>query len=155
MKKIILISALVSSAAYGGMSELNEAEMQQASGQAGITLSAGMEFDTGTRISYTNEDAEYDDNSKEYWLVLDNMTGGVEFKNMKIDLVNNFGPSGTAGAIQVTLPEEVNFDELSVEGVYLGPGKTVTAEHQFIMGVDIDGQLQFPAETRMNIFAIK
>src|SRR5690606_41187051 len=101
-----------------------------------------MEFDTGTRISYTNEDAEYDDNSKEYWLVLDNMTGGVEFKNRKIDLVNNFGPSGTAGAIQVTLPEEVNFDELSVEGVYLGPGKTVTAEHQFIRSEEHTSELQ-------------
>src|SRR5690606_29032406 len=107
MKKIILISAVLSSVSYAGMSELNEAEMQQASGQAGITLSAGMEFDTGTRISYTNEDAEYDDNSKEYWLVLDNMTSGVEFKNMKIDLVNNFGPSGTAEIGRASCRERV------------------------------------------------
>jgi hypothetical protein len=37
----------------------------------------------------------------------------------------------------------------------VGPDREVSASHRFILGMDIDGSLQFPAATRMNIFAIK
>lgn len=154
MKYAILLTALISSLASAEMSELGESELQQTTAQAGITLSAGFEFDENTRISYSNVDADYRD-SQEYWLVIDNLTGGIEMKDMKIDLINDFGPSGTVGAVQITLPSEIVYDELSTDGIYLGPDRKVGADHRFIMGVDINGTLQFPAATRMNIFAIQ
>ena len=154
MKEILLISVLICSWAQAEMAELDEHELQQATAQAGITLSARFEFGEDTRISYSNADADYLD-TQEYWLVIDNLTGGLEMKGMKIDLINDFGPSGTAGAVQVTMPEELIFDDLSTEGIYLGADREVSASHRFIMGMDINGALQFPAATRMNLFAIQ
>lgn len=155
MKTIILITSLLASSAYAGMSEMNEEELQSATAQSGVTLSSRVEFGNGTRISYTNSGAQYLDDSQEYWLVINNLTGGLEMKGLKIDLINDFGPSASIGAVQITLPEEINYESLSMDGMYLGPGKEVSGSHRFIMGMDINGQLQFPAETRMNIFAIQ
>lgn len=154
MKYLLLISAILGPYAYAAMDEMDENELQGTTAQAGITLSARYEFDSGSRISYSNADADYID-PEEYWLVVDNLTGAIEMRNMKIDLISDFGPAGTTGAVQITLPEEIIYDELSAEGVYLGPGREVGSNHRFIWGVDIDGKLQFPAATRMNIFAIQ
>ncbi len=154
MKKILLMGAVIVASAHADMSELDERELQQTTAQAGITLSARFEFGEDTRISYSNVDADYRD-AQDYWLVIDNLTGGLEMKGMKIDLVNDFGPSGTAGAVQITLPTEIVYDELSTDGIYVGPDREVGASHRFIMGMDIDGTLQFPAATRMNLFAIQ
>ena len=154
MKKILLMGAVIIASAHADMSELDEHELQQTTAQAGITLSARFEFGEDTRISYSNVDADYRD-TQDYWLVIDNLTGGLEMKDMKIDLVNDFGPSGTVGAVQITMPTEVIFDELSTDGIYVGPDREVGASHRFIMGMDIDGTLQFPAATKMNLFAIQ
>lgn len=154
MKKILLMGAVIVASAHADMSELDERELQQTTAQAGITLSARFEFGEDTRISYSNVDADYRD-AQDYWLVIDNLTGGIEMKGMKIDLINDFGPSGTAGAVQITLPTEIVYDELSTDGIYVGPDREVGASHRFIMGMDIDGTLQFPAATRMNLFAIQ
>lgn len=154
MKYAILLTAFMSSLVSAEMSELAEDELQETTAQAGITLSARFEFGDDTRISYNNADADYKD-PQEYWLVIDNLTGAIEMKGMKIDLINDFGPSGSVGAVQITLPDEIVYDELSTDGIYVGPDREVSASHRFILGMDIDGSLQFPAATRMNIFAIK
>ncbi len=154
MKKVLLVGVLSFSSVQAEMNELDETELQQTTAQAGITLSTRVEFGDDTRISYINTDADYRD-AQEYWLVVDNLTGGIEMKNMKIDLINDFGPSGTVGAVQITLPEEIIYDELTTDGIYVGPDREVGASHRFLMGMDIDGTLQFPAATRMNIFAIQ
>ena len=154
IKKILCLFSLYPFISLAEMSELSEEELQSANGQAGITLSARVEFDEGTRISYTNEGADYLD-GQDYWLVIDNLTGAIEFKGLEIDLVNDFGPSGTAGAIQWTMPDEVIFDEFKTDGVYMSTENVVTDTNnaRFVMGVEIDGTLQFPAETTMSIFA--
>ena len=152
MKKILLFIAFVPFLAHAEMDELNEAELESTSGQAGITLSAKVDFETGTRISYTNDDADYLD-GQDYWLVIDNITGSIEVKDMKIDVVDNFGPAANAGALQWTMPEEVIFDEFKTDGIYMSTENEVNAGSRFLMAVEIDGTLQFPAETKMSIFA--
>lgn len=154
MKKALCLMALWPLAATAEMSELTESELQSTSGQAGVTLSARAEFDAGTRISYTNEDADYAD-GQDYWLVIDNITGAIEVKGLKIDLVSDFGPTGNAGAIQWTMPDEVIFDEFKTDGLYMSSEKVKNTSSRFLMSVEMDGSLQFPAQTTMSVFATK
>src|SRR5690554_7428916 len=172
MKTIIIKSfALFASVglsltAFADMQPLAEAELQEATGQQGINMSAKLEFAPNTRLSFSNPDADYKNplpNGEHYWLVVDDLTGSVEFKNMKTEHIGNYGPNGNVGAVVTTLPETIEFNKIRTAGIYLGPGKEVTrnasnevtSNHRFIMGVEINGQLEFPAATTMTIFAIE
>src|SRR5690554_2556272 len=172
MKTIIIKSfALFASVglsvtAFADMQPLAEAELQEATGQQGINMSAKLEFAPNTRLSFANPDADYKNpppNGEHYWLVVDNITGSVEFKNMKTEYIGDFGPSQNVGAVVTTLPETIEFDKFRTDGIYLGPGKEltrnasneVTSNHRFIMGIEIDGRLELPAATTMTVFAIE
>lgn len=150
MNKSVLLTLFASTACWADMKPLDEDELQQLSGQAGITLSAKADFATGTRISYTNKDADFKDQT-EYWLVINELTGGIELKDLKIDIVNDFGPAKNKGAIQITLPSEIVAEDLKVEGVYVGPGEIKGNNHQFLLGVEIDGTLSMPASGGMQV----
>ena len=134
------------------LAALNDEQMAEASGQSGLTISARVELDDGSRVSYTNPAADYADNN-EYWLVVDNITGAVEIQDLKLDLIGDFGPAGDTGALQWTLPEEIVFDDLKTDGIYMSTDKEVNAGSRFLMAVEVDGTLQLPASTTMTIFA--
>ncbi|MAD44217.1 MAG: hypothetical protein CMI02_07980 [Oceanospirillaceae bacterium] len=134
------------------LAALNDEQMAEASGQSGLTISARVELDDGSRVSYTNTAADYADNN-EYWLVVDNITGAVEIQDLKLDLIGDFGPAGDTGALQWTLPEEIVFDDLKTDGIYMSTDKEVNAGSRFLMAVEVDGTLQLPASTTMTIFA--
>ncbi|ASP39168.1 hypothetical protein CHH28_10975 [Bacterioplanes sanyensis] len=140
---------------WADMAPLDEQELQQVDGQAGITLSGYMEFEQGTRFSYQNEDADYRDNTL-YWLVMNEVTGGIGFTDMKLDLVDGIGPNGDKTAMQITLPQELTFEQLQTEGFYLGDSREVSqmADRRFVFAVEIDGKLQAPAQTKINIFPV-
>ncbi|MAS24895.1 MAG: hypothetical protein CMI03_05540 [Oceanospirillaceae bacterium] len=131
---------------------MDEADLAASSGQAGITISARVELDSGSRISYTNTAADYADNN-EYWLVVDNLTGAVEIQGLQLDLISDFGPTAETGALQWTLPEEIVFDELKTDGIYMSTDREVNPGSRFLMAVEIDGTLQLPAASTMTIFA--
>lgn len=170
--KTIIIKSLALFASLGlsltvlaDMQPLDESELQEATGQQGIKMSAKLEFAPNTRLSFANPDADYKNplpNGEHYWLVVDNLTGSVELKNMKTEYINDFGPSKNVGAVVTTLPESIEFNNLSTDGIYLGPGKEVirnasnevTSNHRFIMGLEINGKLELPAATTMTVFAI-
>ncbi|MFC3680967.1 DUF6160 family protein [Bacterioplanoides pacificum] len=159
MKKIIIttVAMLGSYACWADLKPMAEDELQAQTGQTGITISAKMEFGEDTRISYSNTDASFSD-SQETWLVMDQITGSIEMKGLKIDLKDGLGPQQDKSALVMTLPEEVLFDHYAIEGVYVGLDKDVdrsganTGQHVFLMGVDVDGVLSMPAETKINIF---
>src|SRR5690554_3643967 len=167
MKTIIIKSfALFASVglsvtAFADMQPLAEAELQEATGQQGINMSAKLEFAEGTRLSFANPEANYKD-EQDYWLVVDNITGSVEIKNMKTEFIGNYGPYENVGAVVTTLPESIEFDNFRTDGVYLGIGKEVTrnasnevtSNHRFVMGIEINGRLEMPAATTMTVFAI-
>ena len=163
MKTIIIKSfALFASVglsvtAFADMQPLAEAELQEATGQQGINMSAKLEFAPNTRLSFANPDADYKNpppNGQHYWLVVNNLTGSVELKNMKTEYINDFGPSKNVGAVVTTLPESIEFNDLRTDGIYLGPGKEVGANHRFILGLEVNGKLELPAATTMTVFAI-
>lgn len=151
LKTLLLSSSvLFSISPLAEMAPMDEEELENQTGQAGITLSSKAEFNSGTRISYTNKDADYKD-SAEYWLVIHELTGSLELKDLKIDVVNDFGPAKNKGAIQVTLPTEIVAENLKTEGIYVGPGHEKGNTHQFLLGVEIDGTLSLPAAGGMQV----
>jgi len=158
MKKIIIttVAMLGSITSWADLKPMAEEELQAQTGQTGITISAKMEFGEDTRISYSNTDASYAD-AQQTWLVIDKMTGSIEMKGLKIDLESGLGPQGDKSALVMTLPEEILVDHLATEGVYVGLSENVdsvsnSGQHVFLMGMDIDGVLSMPAETKINIF---
>jgi len=116
MKKYSFLMLFYALSAHSEMALLDDEALSDQTGQTGITLSARAEFGTGTRISYNNTDASYVDPT-EYWLVVDELTGAIEIKGLKLDLINDFGPTQNKSALQWTMPEEVIFDELKTEGI--------------------------------------
>lgn len=158
IKSVMLaVSVGLSYSVSADMQPLDETELQQATGMQGIKQSAKLEFAQGTRLSFSNPDADYQNalpNGEHYWLVVDNITGSVEFKNMKTEYIGNYGPNRNVGAVVTTLPDTIEFDDFRTDGVYLGPGKQVSNDHRFIMGVEINGKLELPAATTMTVFAI-
>lgn len=150
MSRMILLMLSVSAMSWAEMKPIGDAELEKLSGQAGITLSAKVDFAEGTRISYTNKDADYKD-STEYWLVIDELTGSLELQDLQIDIVNDFGPARNKGAVQITLPTKIVADNLKTEGIYVGPGETKGSNHQFILGIEIDGTLAMPASGGMQV----
>ena len=154
MKVFVVFASLCCSVVQAEMNEMNDTELQRSSGQSGITLSAKVDFEEGTRISYTNEDANYLD-QQEYWLVIDNITGSIEMKGLKIDIVDDFGPAANKGAIQWTMPDEITFDNFRTDGIYMSETKDVSNDARFLMAVEVDGHLQLPAQTTMTIFAVQ
>ncbi|WP_420591529.1 hypothetical protein [Bacterioplanoides sp.] len=129
---------------------LNEDELVKHTGQTGITLSSKVEFGGDTRISYSNTDADLKD--KDTWLVINQLTGSIELKGLDIDLESGLGPQRNKSAVVVTLPEEIIFDELKTEGIYVGPGRDKSPNHRFLMAVEVDGVLQMPGATKINVF---
>src|SRR5690554_6570642 len=92
---IVLLAIGLSVSTVADMQPLDEAELQNAIGMQGISQSAKLEFAKGTRLSFANPDADYKNplpNGEHYWLVVDNITGSVEFKNMKTEYIGDFGP---------------------------------------------------------------
>lgn len=155
MKWILLVSVVWSTLAAAELASLADHELQQVDGQAGITLSGKMEFASATRFSYQNQDADYIDVT-DYWLVMNEVTGAIGFNRMKIDLIDGVGPAGDKTALQITMPEELIFTQLETEGFYLGDNKVVSqmSDSRFIFAIEIDGKLQMPAQTKVNIFPV-
>lgn len=159
---VLAICAGFSLTVAADMQPLDESELQEATGMQGIKQSAKLEFAEGTRLSFANPEANYRD-EQDYWLVVDNITGSVEIKNMKTEFIGNYGPNQNVGAVVTTLPESIEFDNFRTDGVYLGIGKEVTrnasnevtSNHRFVMGIEINGRLEMPAATTMTVFAIE
>lgn len=146
---LALVAALLSLNTQAELVPMNEQSLGDTTAQAGITLSGQIDIKNGS-ISYNNEVAEQV-GTQENWLVVDNINGKVEFKNAMIDLENNYGPNDKA-AIKITLPESIEFKELKVGGVYLGPGQNKTNAHRYLLGVRMNGKLNMPTQPKAYMF---
>lgn len=151
------------------LARLSENDMGDVSGQAGLTISARAELASGTRISYSNDNiavSQY--NGSDYtgstatWLVVDDITGTLEFSNMDIDIISGVGPLQDKTAVQLTLPEALEVKSLKTKGLYLGESPEVSYDgtgnsdsHLFLLGLELDGRLLMPAETTVNIFPVE
>jgi len=159
MRKIIIggLSLITSFSAFAELKPLAEDELQAQTGQTGITISSKIEFGEDTRISYHTPEGSFAD-PQETWLVINQLTGSIEMKGLKVDLESGLGPQADKSAVVVTLPEEIIVDSLATDGVYVGLTEDVdtspanSGQHVFLMGLELDGVLSMPAETKINIF---
>jgi len=69
------------------------------------------------RIVYSNVDNPNETGT----LVFDNITGGVSFDDLELDVINYTDTSGSADAISIGLPSTITFDQLR-----LGDVKVIT-----------------------------
>lgn len=150
--KYILVSLglVISIVAHSELKAINDTDLSGVSAQSGITLSGQLELKNGTHFSYLNKDAETTE-TQENWLVLHNIHGAIEFKKAKLDLQQSYGSSNKS-AVQITLPESMEFKQFKVEGLYLGPGQAKSNSHRYLLGVDINGTLRFPTQAKAHIF---
>lgn len=144
------------------MAELTDNDLQEATGQEGISISMKLDFAEGTRISSQNPKVDGDN-----WQVIDSITGSIEAKKLRTELLNDYiGPADNAEvvtAVQTIFPDEINFSEFKTKGIYLGKGENVerdsnnnvTSNHNFYMGLEIDGSLKLPAQTKLTTFVVK
>ena len=173
----IVSLGLISAATSAEMAPLTEDDLNQVSGQAGITISARAELASGTRVSFSNENIQadhYDANGNYIsagkppanWLVVDDITGAIELSNLDIDVISGVGPDSDKTALQVTLPDFIDVDSLKTRGLYLGNTPEVSYvdednpvsdsnSHLFLLGLEIDGRLSMPADTKVNIFPVE
>ncbi len=146
----ISLNLCISFSAHSELKPINNKQLSLVSAQSGITLSGQLELKEGTSFSYFNKDAETT-NPQENWLVAHNIHGLVEFKKAKLDLQNNYSNSSKS-AVQVTLPETLEFKQFKLEGLYLGAGQTKSANHRYLLGLDINGKLNFPTQAKVHLF---
>lgn len=154
---------------HADMQELTEEDLQQATGQEGITISAKLDFAEGTRISTINNGVKRTDYinqaNADNWQVLENITGSIEAKGIRTDLLASYGTDSNGSGVsaaQTTLPEKITFEAFQTDGLYLGPGETVSRDgqgkvtsHNFMLGLEIDGTLSMPAQTKITTFVVK
>ena len=151
------------------LAQLSENDLGDVSAQAGLTISARAELEAGTRVSYSNDNisaSQY--NGSDYtgsgatWLVVDDITGVLEFTNLDVDIISGVGPLQDKTAIQLTLPDALEVKSLKTKGLYLGDGPEVSYDgtgnsdsHLFLLGLELDGRLSMPAATKVNIFPVE
>lgn len=165
---VFFLSLFSSGLAWADMQELTEEDLQQATGQEGITISAKLDFAEGTRISTINNGVKrtgyINQANADNWQVLDNITGSIEAKGMKTDLLASYGTDSNGSGVsaaQTTLPEKITFENFKTDGLYLGPGAEVTRDtqgktsHNFMLGLEIDGTLNLPTQTKITTFVVK
>lgn len=157
----LALSLALAAFSYAEMAELSDNDLQEATGQEGISISMKLDFAEGTRISSQNP--ETDGNN---WEVMDSITGSIEAKKLRTELLDNYrGPKDNAdgvSAAQTIFPDEINFAKFKTRGIYLGEGKEVerdvnekvTGNHNFYMGLEIDGSLKLPAQTKLTTFVV-
>lgn len=184
----IVCLGLIAAATSAELAPLTEDDLNQVSGQAGITISARAELASGTRVSFSNEniqadhydasgnyiEPDYDSEGRQLktgkppanWLVVDDITGAIELSNLDIDVISGVGPDSDKTALQVTLPDFIDVDSLKTRGLYLGNTPEVSyvdkddpvsdsSSHLFLLGLEIDGRLSMPANTKVNIFPVE
>lgn len=150
-----------SSFSYAEMAALSDTDMQEATGQEGISISMKLDFAEGSRISTQNP------KNGNNWEVIDSVTGSIEAKQLRTELLDNYiGPKDNVdgvSAAQTVFPDEINFGSFKTRGIYLGTGKEVirdadeniTSNHNFFIGMEIDGSLKLPAQTKLTTFVVK
>lgn len=159
---LLVFSIALTALSHAEMAELSDGDLQEATGQEGMSISMKLDFAEGTRISSQNP--QLDANN---WEVMDNITGSIEVKKLRVELKGDYtGPQNTGDAVsamQTVMPDEINFDNFKTDGVYIGEGKEVTrngeghvtSNHNFYMGMEIDGSLKLPAQTKITTFVVK
>lgn len=162
-KILILILTLCATTSNAEMKPLTDSVLSSQSGQAGLTINARVDLGSESKFIYTNTSGKTLDNATvadTSYFILDEITGAIELKGLKLDLISNLNNSGKS-ALQWTMPNEIKADNFKTSGIYaasakLESGKVVpdNASSTFLLGVELNGTLTLPAETKLSVFVV-
>lgn len=149
--KIILLNMLfcISCCVRAELTALKEEELVDITAQSGLTLNAKVVFGDETSFTFENE---YQGTNT--FIIVDEISGSLELKGLKLDLISDFDRSGKP-ALQWTLPDEIEAKEFKSGGIYASSTKEVTpTTSAFLVGVELDGALALPANTQISVFVV-
>ena len=176
MKKVIfnkLVSWVVALPVLTSVAEMqviDDAMLDEVSGQAGLTINArikvGDEADSKfSSFTYENTsgkaktEASVADTS---YFIVDKLSGAIEMKGLQLDLISDLNKSGKS-ALQWTLPKEIKAENFKTAGIYAAsakeetPGGEIVPDNDsrtFLLGVELNGTLTLPAETKISVFVV-
>jgi len=143
---------------------IDESDLNQVSGQAGITLNAKIVLGDETSFVYTNtsgatiaeaesanSDADSGNDIDVSYLIVDEISGSIEMKGLSIDLISNLNNSGKA-ALQWTMPSEIKVENLKTTGIYASSTEAVVGASTFLLAAKVNGTLTLPANTQISAF---
>ncbi len=130
--------------------------LNNVSGQSGITLNAKVILGDESSFVFTNtlgkKKADATSAETSYFIV-DNIQGELEMEGLALDLISDLKKSGKS-ALQWTLPKKITAKNLKTTGIYASSTESVDSASTFLLGVELNGELSLPANTKISLFVV-
>lgn len=155
-KTILIISLFPVFGCNAELIPVSDVELHNISGQSGITLNAKVIFGDESSFVFANTSGKKkaDATSAETsYLIVDNIQGELEIEGLALDLISDLKNSGKA-AFQWTLPKKIKTKNLKTTGIYASSTENVDSASTFLLGVELHGELSFPANTKISLFVV-
>lgn len=155
---LTISSCLLSLTSYAELRPISDDVLNEVSGQSGITLNAKVILGNESSIVFTNTSGKTKATAtaaETGYLIIDELQGAIEFEGLALDLVSDLKNSGKS-ALQWSLPSKIKATNLKTTGIYVSstenvnPGVTST----FLMGMELNGELSLPANTKVSLFIV-
>jgi Family of unknown function (DUF6160) len=98
---------------------------------------------------------------KPAYIMMGEISGGISFTGLKFDFVSDFGYDETKPltednrprpAMKWTLPDQVNFKDFEVSGLYISSDAIISKNDNKLFGVRLDGPIYLPSATASYVF---
>ncbi|MEH6449216.1 MAG: DUF6160 family protein [Oleispira sp.] len=98
---------------------------------------------------------------KPAYIMLGEISGGISFTGLKFDFVSDFGydeamplsaENKPRPAMKWTLPDQINFKNFEISGVYVSTDSVIDRTDNKLMGVRLDGPIYMPSATAAYVF---
>ena len=123
----------------------------------------------GYNVTYKDEREDGGDYliRKPYYVILGEISGGISFDGLQLDLVSDFGTNGNKAALKWTMPDKIEFHDFTIDGLYISEDEYIDKPGyhpdghanagQFygdnkILGARLDGPIYMPSATSAYVF---
>ena len=123
----------------------------------------------GYNVTYKDEREDGGDYfiRKPYYVILGEISGGISFAGLQLDLVSDFGANKNKAALKWTLPDKIEFHDFTIDGLYVSEDEYIDKPGyhpeghanagQFygdnkILGARLDGPIYMPSATSAYVF---
>jgi len=123
----------------------------------------------GYNVTYKDEREDGGDYliRKPYYVILGEISGGISFDGLQLDLVSDFGTNSNKAALKWTMPDKIEFHDFTIDGLYISEDEYIDKPGyhpeghanagQFygdnkILGARLDGPIYMPSATSAYVF---
>jgi hypothetical protein len=89
---------------------------------------------------------------KPHYLLIGEITGGIRFSGLELELVGDFGEGNNRAAMKWTLPEEIVFDQFEIAGLYVSEDQFISRDDNKLFGIRLDGPIYLPSTPDAYVF---